>query len=115
VAKKRRPARSTRKASSARTPGKRKAPAKKRPTKRPTGKPASRSVTTGPSLNLKELRNQVALAVSALSLRRASSVAGESKLDDTRRRLSQWMTDIDEICTPEEEEICGPSMDLPLP
>jgi hypothetical protein len=25
------------------------------------------------------------------------------------------MTDIDEICTPEEEEICGPTMVFPLP
>jgi hypothetical protein len=114
VAKKRRPARSTRKGTSARTPGKRKAPAK-RSTKRAAGKRAARSVTSGQSLNLKELRKQVALAVSALSVRVAKSPAGESKLDDTRRRLSQWMTDIDDICTPEEEEICGPSMDLPWP
>ena len=67
------------------------------------------------SLNLKVLRKHIALAVSALSRKVASSPAGELKLDDTRRRMSQWMSDIDDICTPEEQEICGETMDLPIP
>jgi len=109
VAKKRRPARSTKKASSAR------APKKKKTAKRRVRKPAARGVVAGESLNLKELRARLALAVGALTKKVGSTPAAESKLDDTRRRLSQWMTDIDDICTPEEEEICGPSMDLPIP
>lgn len=109
MAKKRRPVRSTRKATSAgRRPATRKAASKKRARPAPGAK--------GPrSLNLKVLREHIALAVSALSRKRAASPAVESKLDDTRRRLSQWMTDIDDICTPEEQEICGDTMDLPLP
>ena len=111
MAKKRRPVRSTRKATSAGRPAKRKAASRKGARKAPSG--ASTKVPK--SLNLKVLRQHIALAVSALSRRRAASPGAESKLDDTRRRLSQWMTDIDDICTPEEHEICGDSMDLPIP
>ena len=112
MAKKRRPVRSTRKASSARKPVKRKAAAKKPARKAPTRALGAEAPT---SLNLKVLRQHIALAVSALSKRVGSTPAVEAKLDDTRRRLSQWMTDIDDICSPEEQEICGPTMDLPIP
>lgn len=112
MAKKRRPVRSTRKATSARRPAKRKAAS--RQTKK-GARQAPASAKAPKSLNLKVLRQHIALAVSALSRRRAASPGAESKLDDTRRRLSQWMTDIDDICTPEEHEICGDSMDLPIP
>ena len=111
MAKKRRPVRSTRKAVSARRPAKRKAAARKGARKAPR----AASAKAPKSLNLKVLRQHLALAVSALSRKRAAAPAVESKLDDTRRRLSQWMTDIDDICSPEEQEICGDSMDLPLP
>jgi hypothetical protein len=112
VAKKRRPVRSTRKATSARRPAKRKGGSKKRARRVPTRALAA-ELPTG--LNLKELREQVALAMSALSRKVGATSAAEAKLDDTRRRLSQWMTDIDDICTPEEEEVCGESMILPIP
>ena len=107
MAKKRRPAGSTRKASSARKGVKRKS-APRRRARKAAAKPSK-------SLNLKQLREQIALAVSALSRKVGPTRASESKLDDTRRRLSQWMTDIDDICSPEDEEICGPTMVLPLP
>jgi hypothetical protein len=61
------------------------------------------------------LRKHIALAVSALSKKVGATTAAEAKLDDTRRRLSQWMTDIDDICTPEEKEVCGDTMDIPIP
>ena len=112
MAKKRRPVRSTRKATSARKPVKRKAAAKKPSRKAPTRALAAGAPT---SLNLKVLREHIALAVGALSRKVGSTPAVEAKLDDTRRRLSQWMTDIDDICSPEEQEICGPTMDLPIP
>jgi len=111
VAKKRRPVRSTRKATSGRKPVKGKA-ASKKPARKPMRALAAEVPT---SLNLKVLRGHIALAVSALSKRVGSTPAVEAKLDDTRRRLSQWMTDIDDICSPEEQEICGPTMDLPIP
>jgi hypothetical protein len=112
MAKKRRPGRSTRKAASARRPAKRKAAPRKRPRK-VQARTAAPAVPK--SLNLKVLREHIALAVAALSKKVSASSAVESKLDDTRRRLSQWMTDIDDICTPEEQEICGETMDLPIP
>lgn len=65
-------------------------------------------------VELKELRKQFASVLAALSTRRSASIEGSAKLDDTRRRISQWMTDIDDICTPEDQEICGPDMAFPL-
>ena len=111
MAKKRRPARPKKGAPSARRGAKKKGTTKKSPRRaaaRPLIEPAK-------SLDLKVLRQQLALALSVMSTKVGKTPAAVSKLDDTRRRLSQWMTDIDDICTPEEEEICGPTMDLPLP
>ena len=65
-------------------------------------------------VELKELRKQFASVLAALSTRSSASIEGSAKLDDTRRRISQWMTDIDDICTPEDQEICGPDMAFPL-
>ena len=113
MAKKRRPARPTKKASSAR-----KATKKKGTTKKPPRRvPAARSVIEpgAKSLNLKVLREQIALALKAMSTKVGANAAAETHLDNTRRYLNQWMTDIDDICSPEDQEICGPTMDLPLP
>ena len=66
-------------------------------------------------VELKELRKQFASVLAALSTRRSASVEGSAKLDDTRRRISQWMTDVDDICSPELQEICGPDMVFPVP
>ena len=112
MVKKRRPVRPTRKTTSTRKPVKRKA-ASKKPARKAPARAYAAEVPT--SLNLKVLREHIALAVGALSRKVGSTSAAEAKLDDTRRRLSQWMTDIDDICTPEEQEICGPTMDLPIP
>ena len=111
MAKKRRPARPTKRAPSARRAAKKKGTAKKRPRRAA----ASPLIEAPNSLDLKVLRKQLALALSVMSTKVGKTPAAVAKLDDTRRRLSQWMTDIDDICTPEEEEICGPTMDLPLP
>jgi hypothetical protein len=112
VAKKRRPARPTKRAPSARRGAKKKGTTKKRPRRAAAARPL---IEPAKSLDLKVLRKQLALALSVMSTKVGKTPAAVSKLDDTRRRLSQWMTDIDDICTPEEEEICGPTMDLPLP
>jgi len=50
-----------------------------------------------------------------LSSKVGASPEATAKLDDTRRRISQWMADIDDICTPEMQEICGPDMAFPIP
>ena len=65
-------------------------------------------------VELKELRKQFASVLAALSTRQQRFARGIGKLDDTRRRISQWMTDIDDICTPEDQEICGPDMAFPI-
>jgi hypothetical protein len=66
-------------------------------------------------VELKKLREQFAAVLAVLSSRRSASLDAEAKLDDTRRRISQWMTDIDDICTPKLQEICGPDMAFPIP
>ena len=66
-------------------------------------------------IHLKELRKQFGLVLSVLSAKRGGSPEVDAKLDDTRRRISQWMTDVDDICTPELQEICGPDMAIPVP
>ena len=66
-------------------------------------------------VDLKELRKQFGSVLAILAARQGSSPDKEARLDATRRRISQWMTDIDDICTPEDHEICGPDMAFPLP
>jgi hypothetical protein len=66
-------------------------------------------------IELKKLREQFAVVLAVLSSRRSAAPEVESKLDDARRRISQWMTDVDDICTPELQEICGPDMAFPMP
>jgi cell division septation protein DedD len=66
-------------------------------------------------IELKKLREQFAVVLAALSARRSDSPDVEAKLDDSRRRISQWMTDVDDICSPELQEICGPDMAFPMP
>ena len=92
---------------------KRSKPAKKASVKSPKKKTVT--VKAVQKVELKELRRQFASVLAVLSARRGSSPEKEAKLDDTRRRISQWMTDIDDICTPEDHEICGPDMAFPLP
>jgi hypothetical protein len=78
-------------------------------------KPAASTDTPPRVLQLKKLREEFGLVLSVLSTRQARYAGDTSRLDDTRRRISQWMTDIDDICTPEAQEICGPDMAFPLP
>jgi hypothetical protein len=66
-------------------------------------------------VELKKLREQFAAVVTALTARRSASPEVEAKLDDARRRISQWMTDVDDICSPDMQEICGPDMAFPMP
>ena len=93
----------------------------KRPVKRAKKAPRKRAATLASepaperSIDLKALRAQFALMLSGLSKRSGSTPEIQARLDGTRRRVSQWMTDINDICTPEEEEICGPTMVFPIP
>jgi hypothetical protein len=107
VAKTRRPAKKRGSLKSKRSKPAKKAA--KAPKKRPVSVKAVRKV------DLKELRKQFGSVLAILSARQGSSPDKEARLDATRRRVSQWMTDIDDICTPEDHEICGPDMAFPLP
>ena len=95
---------------------KRSKPSKKLSAKTKTAKKAAKKpVKAVKTVELKKLREQFAGVLAVLSERRVTSPDSIAKLDDTRRRISQWMTDVDDICTPELQEICGPDMAFPLP
>jgi hypothetical protein len=64
---------------------------------------------------LKDLRKQFGLVLNVLSTRVGQSPESETKLDETRRRINQMMTDIDEICSSDMQEVCGPDMVFPIP
>ena len=111
-----------------RSPAVKKRSASKSKAPKPTKKTAKRSAKAvkkavkavkapqaAKKVELKALRKQFASVLAVLSARQSSSPDKETKLDDTRRRISQWMTDIDDICSPEDQEICGPDMVFPLP
>lgn len=105
-----------RSASKAKAPKQTKKPAKKLAKKPVTAaKKTVKAPKAAKQIELKELRKQFASVLAVLSARRSSSPEKEARLDDTRRRISQWMTDIDDICSPEDQEICGPDMVFPLP
>ena len=78
-------------------------------------KPTKKAAAPAKKVELKKLREQFAAVLTALSARRSDSPDVEAMLDDTRRRISQWMTDVDDICSAERQEICGPGMAFPMP
>lgn len=73
---------------------------------------ASKAAKPPKKVELKKLRAQLAGVLTVLSSRRDASPEAMAKLDDSRRRVSQWMTDIDDICAQGD---CGPDMVFPLP
>jgi hypothetical protein len=109
MAKARRPAKKGSSKSSSRPKAAKKAV---KTTKTKKAKKAARPVK---KIELKKLREQFAVVLAALGSRSSAAPEVESKLDDARRRISQWMTDVDDICTPELQEICGPDMAFPMP
>jgi hypothetical protein len=99
----------------AKTRGSRKAKAAKRAKPaRKAARKAPRKILKPRNLELKKLRTEFGSALDVLTARAGRTPEATAKLDDARRRISQWMTDIDDICTPELQEICGPSMAIPL-
>ena len=100
--------RSTPKAKSSKPPkkaAKAKAPAKKKSAAKPVQK----------VVELKKIREQFGAVLGVLSARRSADPDATAKLDSARSRLSQMMTDLDEICDAEMQEICGPDMAIPVP
>jgi hypothetical protein len=95
---------------SAKAKGKKPAPRAKKAARPKKGAPPKEK-----KIHLKELRQQFAQVLSVLSAKKGASPEVDAKLDDTRRRISQWMTDVDDICTPQLQDICGPDMAIPVP
>jgi hypothetical protein len=112
MAKARRPAKKGSSKSSSRPKAAKKAV---KAAKAPRAKKAKKAARPVKTIELKKLREQFSVVLAALSSRRSAAPEVESKLDDARRRISQWMTDVDDICTPELQEICGPDMAFPMP
>jgi hypothetical protein len=107
-------ARRSRPAPKARKGGTRKSKRAK-PVRKASVKASKKSPKALKKVELKQLRAQFGQVLAVLSARRSSSPDVNARLDDARRRISQWMTDIDDICTPEDQEICGPDMAFPIP
>ena len=88
-----------------------KAPKAKAPVKK--AKAAAKPVQK--VVELKKIREQFAAVLGVLSTRRSADPDATAKLDSARSRLSQMMTDLDDICDAEMQEICGPDMAIPVP
>ncbi len=74
-------------------------------------RPAVRAVS--PVLSLKQLRADLDLAVAGLA-RQVESRGPSAKLSNTQTILARWASEIDDICDSGQQEICGPTMDIPL-
>jgi len=92
----------------------RKSAPRRKPAKKPA-KPRRPTAARPEKIELKKLRKDLGYVLTVLAAKSSSSPDVAAKLDDTRRRISQWMTDIDDICTPELQDICGPDMAFPIP
>jgi hypothetical protein len=118
VAKSRRAAKKGGASKGAKAKGKKPAPRAKAKAAKAKAKKPTAPKSAAPkekTVHLKELRRQFGLVLGVLSAKQGASPEVDAKLDDTRKRISQWMTDIDDICTPELQEICGPDMAIPVP
>jgi hypothetical protein len=92
-----------------------KAPRKAAKASKKAAKAPKKTPKAAQKVELKKLREQFAGVLAVLSAKSSASSDVSAKLDDTRRRISQWMTDVDDICSSEMQEICGPDMVFPLP
>ena len=95
-------------------------PAKKAAAKAPKAKAAVKKAKAAAkpvqnTVDLKKIREQFGAVLGVLSARRSADPDATAKLDSARSRLSQMMTDLDDICDAEMQEICGPAMVFPVP
>lgn len=65
-------------------------------------------------LSLKQLRADLDLAVASLSRRVVGPGQPAAKLSEAQTVLTRWASEIDDLCDPDMQELCGPTMDLPL-
>lgn len=101
----------------AKTPRRSRKTSRSRAVKRTSRKTARapRPTAAAPNvLSLKRLRRELDLAVSALSRRVERPGGPSAKVSEAQSILTRWAADIDDLCDPDEQELCGPTMDLPL-
>jgi hypothetical protein len=75
-----------------------------------------RAKPQGPAvLDLKRLRREIDMAVSALSRRVAMRAQPSADLDEAQTMLTRWASEIDNnLCADEGDGPCGPTMLIPL-
>ena len=98
-------------ASSTRAKGTKKSAGKRKvSTKR--AKPQAATPRTPEALDLKRLRREIDMAVSALSRRVAMRAQPSANLDEAQAMLTRWASEIDSnLCDPDEVDgPCGPTM-----
>ena len=88
----------------------------KLPAKRRRRKTASsrQTLSNAQGLDLRALRGDLEKAVAVLGRRTGLERAASDKVVAAQTIMTRWMTEIDEICEPEDQEICGPTMWIPL-
>jgi hypothetical protein len=76
--------------------------------------PAARAGAAARVLSLRRLRADLDLAVRSLSRRVESRGEPSAKLSEAQTVLTRWASEIDNLCDPDMQELCGPTMDIPL-
>jgi hypothetical protein len=72
-------------------------------------KPAGKDV-----LDLKKLRRDLERAVTVLGRKTTRDPQGQQALDAAQERMTRWIAEADQFCTEEMQEVCGPTMAIPL-
>jgi hypothetical protein len=93
-------------------------PSAGKPRKKTAGKKKARRRTpkAAPAgLDLKKLRKDLELAVGVLSSKASKFKDPPRQILAAQNLMGRWASEIDEICSAEEQETCGPTMFIPLP
>jgi hypothetical protein len=78
-------------------------------------KSAGRPPKAPQGLDLKKLRKDLELAVGVLSAKASRYKDPPRQILQAQNLMGRWASEIDEICSAEEQETCGPTMFIPLP
>jgi hypothetical protein len=78
-------------------------------------KAGSRTPKAAQGLDLKKLRTDLELAVGVLSNKASRFKDPPPQLLQAQNLMGRWASEIDDICSAEEQETCGPTMFIPLP
>jgi transcription initiation factor IIF auxiliary subunit len=67
------------------------------------------------ALDLKKLRRDLERAVAALGSRSTRDPEQQRVLAAAQERMTRWIAEADDFCTPEMQEVCGPTMEIEFP